>query len=406
MLAQLRELGGGIMLVPAGEGRSHGETFRQLDDFNYFTGLELPSSMLVLDANANTAQLFVPATDNRFANPARRNDFPGRILLRDPAIGKSTSIDAVRSYSELSAKLAEWVGQGRKVFVNPGRATISQRPATAFAVPTPVEVLVTHLLAQHPKADVHSAFAALASLRMVKSPAELARIRRACDITCASIREAAAAVRAGVDERTLEGVLELGYKLRGSQRRAFDSIIKSGPNSLWPWRILAAHYDRRNRSMQNGDLVIFDVGCELNYYVTDIGRTFPVSGKFSERQREILAISTNAADAIIAAAKPGVTLSDLLRVALATIPTEHRRYMQTGSFFGHHVGLATGDPTLFGAPLRPGMVFTVEPWYYNHDEQIAVFVEDMIVITEGGCENLTAKLPRTAEQLEALVGSR
>ena len=82
--------------------------------------------------------------------------------------------------------------------------------------------------------------------------------------------------------------MEAEFKRQGSQRLAFSSIIKSGPNSLWPWRILASHYDRRNRTMETGELVIFDVGCEYNYYSSDVGRTFPVSGKFSPKQREIL----------------------------------------------------------------------------------------------------------------------
>ncbi|MGK0203784.1 MAG: Xaa-Pro aminopeptidase [Planctomycetota bacterium] len=405
MLTQLARIDGGVMLIPAGHGRSHGATFRQLDDFLYFTGLEVPQSMLVLDGDAKSATLFLPPTDKRFGNIARRNDFPGRALLRDPAIGKATGIADIQPFSQLPSRVAAWVKSKRVLLVNPGRPRLRPLMTSWIGDASPVDHLRRHLGALHPDANVQSAFTAIAALRMIKSAAEIETLRRACDVTCKSIVEAAHAVAVGVDERTLEGVLELGFKKRGSQRRAFDSIIKSGPNSLWPWRILAAHYDRRNRAMIDGDLVIFDVGCERNYYVTDVGRTFPANGTFSKRQREILAISTSAADAIIAAAKPGVTLSQLLRVAHATIPAEHRRYMQTGSFFGHHVGLSTGDPTSFTAPLRPGMVFTVEPWYYNHDEQIAVFIEDMIVITEDGCENLTAQLPRSAEQLEAMMKS-
>lgn len=403
MLSWLKRVGGGVMLIPAGHGRSHGETFRQLDDFLYFTGLEIPQSMLALDSDANTATLFLPPTDKRFENVSRRNDFPGRALVRDPAIGKATGTAEVQSITQLEARVATWVANQRVLFVNPG--TPKLRPmTTAWITDTPpIDNLRRHLSKLHPSANLRSAYLGVAELRMIKSEREIEALRSACDITCKAIVEAAQAVAVGVDERTLEGVLELGFKKRGSQRRAFDSIIKSGPNSLWPWRILASHYDRRNRAMRNGDLVIFDVGCEFNYYVTDVGRTFPANGSFRKRQREILAISTAAADAIIAAAKPGTTLRQLLRIAYDTIPSEHRRYMQTGSFFGHHVGLSTGDPTSFSAPLQAGMVFTVEPWYYNHDEQIAVFVEDMIVITEHGCENLTAQLPRSAEQLEALM---
>jgi len=90
-------------------------------------------------------------------------------------------------------------------------------------------------------------------------------------------------------------------------------------------------------------------------------------------------------------------------MAEAAIPADERPYMQTGVFFGHHIGLEVGDPSLPGAPLEPGMVFTVEPWYYNHELEIAVFVEDVILVTENGCENLTRDLPRSADGLEALM---
>ena len=156
--------------------------------------------------------------------------------------------------------------------------------------------------------------------------------------------------------------------------------------------------------MRDGDLVIFDVGCELDRYASDVGRTFPVSGRFSEPQLRRLRLSTAVADAVIAAARPGITLAGLQRVALDRIPPDERPHMQAGLFFGHHVGLDVGDPSLAAVPLEPGMVFTVEPWYYDHEAGIAVFVEDVILITEDGAENLTADLARAPAELERMVG--
>ena len=158
--------------------------------------------------------------------------------------------------------------------------------------------------------------------------------------------------------------------------------------------------------MRQGELVIFDVGCELDYYASDVGRTFPVSGKFSAEQRRTLEMVTAVADAILAAVRPGVTFADLKRVAVEATPEGEREYMQTGSFFGHHIGLAVGDPSLLEAPLEDGMVFTVEPWYYNHDRQIAVFVEDDVLVTPEGHENLSRGLPRSPEGLEGLMKGR
>ena len=114
-------------------------------------------------------------------------------------------------------------------------------------------------------------------------------------------------------------------------------------------------------------------------------------------------MSTRAAEAIIAAVRPGVTLRELTEVAYDAIPDEEEPYMQTPSFFGHHIGLSSGDPALLDEPLAPGMVFTVEPWYYNHGIGVSVFVEEVILVTENGAEVLTAALPRDPDALEALV---
>ena len=155
--------------------------------------------------------------------------------------------------------------------------------------------------------------------------------------------------------------------------------------------------------MHDGELVIFDVGTELDYFVSDVGRTFPVSGKFTEKQRRTLEMITAVSDAMIAAVRPGTTFAAIRDVGIAKIPPDERQYMQVGSFYGHHIGLSSGDPALSDAPLAPGMIFTVEPWYYNHDDAIAVFVEDVVLVTEDGAENLTVALPRGTERLEEMM---
>jgi Xaa-Pro aminopeptidase len=114
-------------------------------------------------------------------------------------------------------------------------------------------------------------------------------------------------------------------------------------------------------------------------------------------------METKIADEIIKFLKPGITFKDIKAITDNLIPEDSKKYMQVGLFFGHHLGLSTGDPSLSEAKLKPGMVFTVEPWYYNHDENISVFTEDMIVITKDGCEVLSSDLPRTPEALEALM---
>ena len=400
LVEELRRSGADLFLTISADGESHGETFRQLDDFWYFTGLELPRSALVVDARSGEVTVFAPARDPRFDRPPRTNDFPGRPLASDRAIFDRVGLDRVEELRELEPRLRSWHAAGRRIHLNPGPVSGSTDPGP-FGTADPIEQLVDYL--RWLEIQPRSARDAVARVRSVKTVAEQAVMRRAAEVTGEAIRRAAAEVEPGVDERTLEAAFEGACKRQGSQRIAFASIIKSGPNSLWPWRILASHYDRRNRPMDAGDLVIFDVGCEFDGYVSDVGRTFPVGGSFSPEQAETLRMTVGVSDAIIAAVRPGVTLEELQEVADAAIPEPERRYMQTGLFFGHHLGLSTGDPVLTDEPLRPGMVFTIEPWYYNHDQAISVFTEDVVLVTETGVEVLTGFLPRSPQDLERWV---
>jgi len=391
----------GLVLIPAKDGFSYGETFRQLDDFYYFTGLELPNAILVIEIPSGTTTVFTPEMDKRFYSASRPNDFPGRSLLNDADIAMQSGM-TLKNIEKFSTYINSKTSE--TVIINNGReGDIRFASDNYISTYSPIQVLMLALKNKHNISKFNNAYDAIANIRMIKSEAEIAIMRKAAKITVESIKEAAKSIQPGMDERYLEGILEGHYKKLGAQRLAFGSIIKSGPNSLWPWRILATHYNRRNRIMEKGDLVIFDVGCEYNNYVSDIGRTFPVSGTFTPRQREILTMEVSIADQIIDYLKPGITFQDIRNLTDKIIPEDAKQYMQVGLFFGHHLGLSTGDPDLPSAVLKPGMIFTVEPWYYNHDEQISVFTEDVILITETGCEVLSQNLPRAPGDLERLL---
>jgi Xaa-Pro aminopeptidase len=404
LISALKGRDGGVFLAPSRHARSHGETFRQQNDFLYFTGLELPDSVLAINADTETTTLFVPPTDSRFESATRPNDFPGRPLGEDPNLASVSGITEIKPYAALATYVSDAVKSGQVIHVNPEhRVEITQLRTDFVKYMNPPESLIFHLQQHYPDIKINSAYKDMAQLRMIKGPEEIDVLRRACELTARSIAEASRSVRDGVDERGLEAVLEASFKRGGGQRLPFSSIIKSGPNSMWAWRILAAHYDRRNRAMHDGELVIFDVGTELDYYVSDVGRTFPVSGKFTDEQRQTLEMVTAVSDAIIAAIRPGASHQDLARAGEEKIPPEARKYMQPTAFNGHHIGLDTSDPADLDRVLKPGMVFTVEPIYYNHDKNIAVFIEDVVLVTEDGAEVLTRLLPRSATALEQLM---
>jgi Xaa-Pro aminopeptidase len=408
LVAAVSQNGGGVFLAPSDFPVS-GPTFRQLDDFLYFTGLELPSSILAVDGDARETVVFAPRRDASFERPSRVNDFPGRPLADDPSIATISGIARIEPFEEFEAFLNRVADAGRTIWIDlgsPGAQPFRPKPRSIQAQPNQEEALALYVLDRYPEANVQNAYDLVAPLRVIKSAAEVDVMRRAAEISARALLAAAGHVRVGMDERGLEAEFEAGCKRGGAQRLAFPSIIKSGPNSLWPWRVLATHYDRRNRAMHSGDLVIFDVGCELDHYASDMGRTFPATGVFTDDQRELLLWVTRVADSIIAAVRPGVTFRQLTEVAVRQIPPDQRQYMQTGLYFGHHLGLSSGDPSLSDAPLAPGMVFTVEPWYYNHDTDLAVFVEDEVLVTANGAEVLTTLLPRTPEELEQLTAAR
>lgn len=404
MAAELAsEDAGSVFLVPSAQGRSSGSSFRQADGFFYFTGLEVPGSVLAIPSDGRDPVLFMPRTDFRYESSSRPNDFPGRPLADDDSIAEWADLEVV-AFEGMEAMLESWQQRGYSFRVRASEDEIAGGPVQAFVTPiTPPLQLARYLQERMPDAQILSAHRAVRRVRGVKTPAEVAQLLRVAQLTESAITHAVGFVRPGVTERELRAEFEAACKRGGGQRIPFTPIVKSGPNSLWPWRILASHYDRRNRAMEAGELVIFDVGCELDHYVSDIGRTFPVSGRFTPRQREILEMEVAVADRVIEAIKPGITFADLREVALAAIPEEHRPYMQATLFFGHHIGLSTGDPIDETEPLEPGMVFTVEPWYYNHDEQIAVFTEDVVTVTPTGVEVLSRGLPRTPAELEAMI---
>ncbi|NNF27764.1 MAG: M24 family metallopeptidase, partial [Gemmatimonadetes bacterium] len=396
----------GVVVALSGHGLSHGDTFRQQDDFSYLVGLELPTSVLVLGGPAGSGVLFAPARDPRFESASRPNDFPGRPIADDPAVVAWMGGARVRPLAAAGPFLDSVAVSGTPVYLASGDDR-ALPPASVPLHASEAEVTgsVRHVLRRLQGSDVRRGFPLMAAVRAVKGTEEIGTMERAARITSRAIVKASREIAPGVTERQLEGAFLDACRSDGSQRPPFFPIIKSGPNSLWPWRVLASHYDRRNRAMEAGDLVILDVGCELDGYVSDVGRTFPVSGEFTDRQREVLSMEVAVSDRIIEAVRPGVTLADLQEVARQAIPDQAQPYMQVGLFFGHHLGLSTGDPVDTSAPLAPGMIFTVEPWYYNHDEGISVFTEDEVLVTEGGARNLTAMLPRRPADLERLMSA-
>jgi Xaa-Pro aminopeptidase len=208
-------------------------------------------------------------------------------------------------------------------------------------------------------------------------------------------------------EYEVEANFDYVLKCFGVTDYAFKTIAASGVNAT------VLHYSQNNTKTQDGDLILFDLGAQWNYYNADITRTFPLSGKFTERQKEIYNIVLKAMDDTMAVIKPGVPFAKLNETTRASLAeglkkiglikedSELSKYYFHG--VSHYLGLDTHDVGSRDTELKPGMVLTIEPGLYIEEEKIGIRIEDDVLVTEGGSENLAKDIIRTVEDIEKLM---
>lgn len=238
----------------------------------------------------------------------------------------------------------------------------------------------------------------LPRMRSIHDESEIAVMQKAIDATVDAHKAAMRALKPGMSEAELLCVFEHTAYSHGSRRFAYEPIVGSGPNN---WVL---HYTQNTRTMNDGEMVLCDVGAELQMYAADITRTYPVSGKFSPRQKEIHNVVQDAWNATVEMCKPGVTwveLNDKARDIIDRAGYSDEYYHS----LGHFLGLDVHDVGLEYKPLEPGQIITIEPGVYVADENIGVRTEDDILITEDGYINLSIDLPRSADEIEAFMAS-
>jgi Xaa-Pro aminopeptidase len=244
--------------------------------------------------------------------------------------------------------------------------------------------------------------------RQIKSPGEVAFLQKAIDLSNDAHIAAMKMMRPGLFEYQVGAKMVEVHAMGGSEAEGYAPIVGSGPNST------ALHYDKLYRKIQDGDIVVLDVGAQYSGYSADITRTLPANGKFTARQREIYDIVLGAQNAAIAAIKPGMDFcrdgkNSLFKISYNYI-NSHGKDLQgksLGQYFihglGHGIGLDVHDPTESCKPLRPGMVVTIEPGIYIPEENLGVRIEDDFLITETGATFLSEKLPRDPATIEKIM---
>jgi len=245
----------------------------------------------------------------------------------------------------------------------------------------------------------------LTKLRLIKGEAELRLMRKAADATNAAHVAAMKTLRPGLNEREIHELVVSTFKKEGCPELGFPPIIAAGKNGT------ILHYMKNEKEIGKDTLMVVDIGAAIENYVTDITRTLPTSGKFSEQQRKHYLCVLDAQKAAEAVCKPGATFSDLERAArkvfeergLTEWSYAHSKDFQVRHGLGHYVGMAVHDSGSYREKFVAGMVITIEPGWYDKDAGYGIRIEDTYVITKDGFDRLSAGAPREIEEIEKLM---
>ncbi len=403
--ALAERLGSGVLVLRGMPKPRGAETFRQDKNFWYLTGVESPDVAFVRDVATGAEVLFV-SRPNAF-----EEQWSGEIWdTADEWVTEITGISDLREARDFEAAIAEFAGEEAPIWTvqapwitmsgsydYAGRY-VSRRAKDPYDGRKTRERTFADKLSQRFGDRVQDATKDLYEMRIVKTEAEIEAMSRAARAGALALAEAMRSTRADLGEWELDALMSFVQQRHGADGPGYAAIVGSGPNAL------TLHYNTSNRRMRDGELVLADYGPEVDHYVTDITRTWPVSGKFSPRQAELYQAVLDAQAAGIAAAKPGSSLGEV-DAACAELLKERGFQKLMAHSAVHWIGMEVHDPGP-RAPLEPGMAFTVEPGLYETATAIGIRIEDVVVITEGGCRVISSDCPRSIAEVEALVAER
>jgi len=413
-----------IAVVQGASGVPGFSVFRQSNDFYYLCGVESAHAYLLLNGRSRTATLYLPHRD------AGRERSEGKILsVEDSAlVTRLTGVTQVKGLESLALDLIS--------------ADLIRPPALALYTPlSPMETgndsrdellaaqarsasdpwdgrpsreahFVRLVHERFPQFVVRDLAPTLDSLRVIKSAAEIALIRKATELAGLGIMEAMRSTAPGVYEYQLDAAAKYVFYAGGARGDGYASIIGGGTNAF------LGHYFRKSDALRDGDLVLMDYAPDYRYYTSDVTRMWPVNGTYTAAQRMLVTFILEYRTAFFRHIKAGVTPEEVLMLArrdmepvLAKTRFAKEIYRKAAeemlSFRGHlqhPVGMTVHDPgTIWGQPFREGQVFTVDPMMWIPDEKLYVRMEDTILVTTDGIENFTAFLASTPDEIEAVM---
>ena len=371
-------------------------------NFFYLTGIERENMILVMRKNylgEYSETLFIEPYDEVLAKWVG-----GRMRGAEATV--ITGVESIADVGEFADRLNSIVEYSRGL----GKLTfyLDLWRYHKDQADTPAHTLAATLQSKYPAVAIEDINGDMAAMRAVKDEKELAFMRHAQEHTRIAIEEMMRYAKPGMNERELEGAFDFALMKQGVRDHAFHSIFAGGK------RATTLHYGENDQIVNDGEMVLIDLGSAYSNYCADISRTFPVNGKFTDRQKELYNAVLEAQRIVIANAKPGLTTRQLNQMVIDYYESRLddlglrkdgktvRDYYYHG--VSHQLGLDTHDIcTERERTLKPGMVITVEPGLYVEDESIGIRIENDVVITETGCEDLSAAFPRTVEEIEAIM---
>lgn len=404
--------------------------FRQSNEFYYLCGIESPHAYLLLDGSSKNASLYLP-----HGIPSREA-FEGKVLTSEDAdeIKQLSGIKNVYSIDMLNDHLSRFA-RGNNINTvytpfSPAEGGAMGRDlavrAIADAAMDPFDgrasregVLIQKLKEKYPTLEIKNFTPFLDQARLIKSEKEVELIDKATRIACLAILESMSSTVPGIYEHELDAVAKYVFYRNGSQGEGYYSLVAAGTNAWYP------HYAAGKKKMENGEFLLFDFAPDYGYYTSDITRNWPVNGKFNQWQRELYGFYVACYKSILERIRPHVTAQQIMQEAAADmevilskskfskpiyenaakdfVKSYKNSSQNKNAGLGHWVGMSVHDVGFDRGPLKPGMVFSIEPALRVPEEKIYIRLEDVIVITENGKRILSDFLPMDIEGIEKVV---
>ncbi len=366
-------------------------------NFYYFSGCTQEKFIIAMHKidGALKATLFIEKADYDVEK------WVGRKLTKEQAIGLS-GIEDIQYLETFYTFVNRLVNSGKlsRLFLDLEKLDWSERDSEA--------ALYAHEFSKrYPFIPIKTLHQLMIGLRTIKQPFEIEQIQKAVDITEQGLKAIMTFLKPDVYEYQLEATFSHAIRMMGADGNSFPTIAASGADAV------ILHYVENNKPVVDGDLVLLDLGAQYHQYAADISRTFPVNGKFTERQKTLYNIVLEAQEAVIKAIKPGTAFESLnkicqeiltkrlIEIGLMKDADELGKYYYHG--VSHHLGLDVHDLGPRACDLAPGMVITVEPGLYIAEEGIGIRIEEDVLVTDQGHDVLSKHIPKTVEDIERFM---